>query len=128
AMAARCGDHRTMFRSHFVVLLAAVVGSLCSSCATAGAPEDGSGGRRPDGSLPDASGAVADAGVDARPAEPDCIDTELELLSNPGFDQGPGSGWVEQASVRLIRRSSEMPIAAHTGTHGVWMGGGNRAN
>lgn len=97
------------------------------ACAEAGqqAGDDDTSG--PDAALPPDAAPVADASPGTPDAAPlpdaGCTDQVIQLLGNPGFDSGPGGGWVEQSSYPLINADADIPVTPESGGYAVWMGG-----
>jgi hypothetical protein len=100
----------------------------------------------PDARPPDAAPMTPDAHpVDAAPMLPDarppdaalppdaCVPITVNLLQNPGFDQGPGIAWSESNTggfSTLFVTTADLPLAVspQAGTYAIWMGGYEPAN
>lgn len=96
------------------------LGAFVVACATAGTaptPND-----NPDAdSKPDAARSDASSPDASQPDAP-CTMAVEELLANGDFDMGRDGSWQEQSSYTLV---DTLPITAHTGNYGVWLGGEN---
>jgi hypothetical protein len=113
-----------------------------AGCATAGVEEGGRGsetedaGPKPTRPRPDAAGVEpVDAAPrpDAAPLPDGCTITEIDLLENGNFDDGPGVGWTESSSgmFRLVVADGDplLPddfvVTADSGTQFAYLGGYN---
>lgn len=134
------------------VILAACLVCGCANAELGAGPPDGPDAAddgEPDGGVGDEDAAAPDAEdaidaaptdaapVDAAPVEVDaappdaplppdaCVPTWIQLLGNPGFDDGVAP-WTQQGTV--ITADADMPIAPQVGTHAAWLGGANAAD
>ena len=100
-----------------------------SSDAAAGTPDAAPG--TPDAMpTPDAMGAPDAMGTPDAMGAPDagCTDTITQVLVNPAFDSGPGTGWVENGGGYDIILSTAstpdpFPFTPDTPAYAAWMGG-----
>lgn len=124
-------------RGHRSAGLWGLAALLLGACAVA---EPAGGGPRADAAWHDVDGAAepADAAaeladgappsVDAAPPDasaPDATCTQVTLtldLANPGFELGPGVGWLETTSQPIVR--ADQPVTADSGAFIAWLGGG----
>lgn len=108
-------------------------GALTADADVTDAPALDSPG--PDAPTPLADAALTDGPLaDAVPPDampPDaCVPVVVNLLQNPGFDQGPAVAWAQSGQYDLIVTSAGLPngFKPQAGTHAAWMGGYAFAN
>jgi hypothetical protein len=84
--------------------------------------------------LPDAApppDAMPVSSIDASPPpdanEGPCTPTVINLLTNAGFDSGPGGGWQEVSGANppfaIVTHQDGLPLAPQTAPFAAWMGG-----